>query len=231
MIPAWLLLGLALPLGAPEAAELVTIEHRTVVAWPSLVLREAPSTSSTVLVTVPFGEQVAVASRDEALPTTLLAGQRGRWRPVRWGTWQGWMFDAWLLPLPPPPDPCASLDAWLVGWDPVGNALTEWHEDARGQRWAQQIQHYEDGARLVRSQQAGPLPNALWLPDIAPAQAWLIARRCHPDLSALASDAWPPRSRAGATVTRDEHQLTIADDEGPALRLRGEDDGVWLSWR
>jgi hypothetical protein len=215
-----------------RGAELVTIDHQTVAAWPSLVLRAGPDAGSAAVATIPFGEQVAVIDGEQARPETVQGGQPGRWQQVRWGVHQGWMFDGWLLPLPPPPSPCGSLDAWLQRWEPAGTALTEWLEDPAGRRWSQQVQHLQDGARLVISQREGALPKALWLPGLQPSQAWLVARRCHPALAPVAEAGWPPTSRGGLRVTRRAEELTIAGADGtPWLRLHAGDGGSWLEWR
>ena len=215
------------------AAELVTLDSRVVVAWPAQILREQPAVDASVVATVDFGEQVAVFSSDEpGLPTTI-GGLEGRWVEVHWEGARGWMFDAWLLPLPAPPADCVGLDAWTARWTPAGAVLTEWNEDpATGQAFPQRIQGYIGGMRRVVPEGEESPAAELWLPGVSAAQAWFVARRCHPVLAPVSQAAWPPRSVRGLAVSRVSGNLTITDAQGVVLlELRPEPEGVWLAWR
>jgi len=216
-----------------SAAELVTVDARAVIAWPALTLRAEPSTGGEAVVSVPYGESVAVVSAGEPGDEIRLGSMTGRWRAVRWGNHEGWMFDAWLSSLSAPPTPCDGPEAWVAGWAPQGQPLTEWLEHpATGERFSQQVQHYDQGQRMVRSDHPGAAVGELFLPGVGLPQAWLSVRRCLPALGAIADQGWPPATAGGLSVQRGADELVVADPSGVLLlELARRSDGVWLAWR
>jgi hypothetical protein len=227
-----LLLGLVIGFGSgASGAELVTVDAMTVIAWPSLILRAAPSTGGEAVVGVPFGESVVVIGDGEEAPVTTLGGVEGRWRQVRWGSFQGWMFDAWLLGLPAPPASCDGFDAWIGRWVPVGPVVTQVDGPPTGEPELWRVQSFDGGMRVARLDGDEPSAGRLWLPDVALPQAWSVARRCHPGLAPLAEVNWPPHSLAGLRVTRSEVELEVSADGRSLLSLEQRPEGVWLSWR
>ena len=225
-----LVLGLV---GAASAAELVTMDSRAVVAWPALVLRDAPAADAGALCSLPFGEVVAVVSSADAGARVSVGGVAGHWRQVHWGAQQGWMFDAWLLPLPAPPASCGGLESWVARWSPQGVELSEWLEDpATGEPFLQLVQDYQGGLQRVSPQLPGGPRGVLWLPGTSLHQAWFVARRCHPGLGPLAESNWPPAGAGALSVRYTADRLEVSDPQGVVLlELEREDDGVWLAWR
>lgn len=229
----WLAGLLALPWGAIEAAELVTMESREVVAWPALILRGTPEVDGQALARVPYGEQVVVVSSAAPGPGGALGGVRGTWLQVHWGAQQGWMFDAWLLPLPAPPADCPELEAWARRWVAQGSVVTEYLDGPTGDPpFAQRIQDFEGGMRWVAPELPGGPAGELWLPGVLLPQAWFAARRCHAALAPLVEQGWPPSGGSGLGVHRDGEGLRVTGAGGLVLlELRQEPDGVWLGWR
>lgn len=214
-----------------SAAELVTLSGRAVIAWPTLTLRAEPGTGGEAVVSVPFGESVVVVGAEEQVPSITLGGVQGHWRQVRWGPHEGWMFDAWLLGLPAPPASCDGLDAWIGRWVPQGPVVTEWDGPPTGKPVQWRTQFYEGGMQLVRQQRDEQSSGRLWLPGVGPAQAWFVARRCHPGLAPIAEASWPPQSGAGLQVTRSDGRLEVRTHGEALISIEQRPDGVWLAWR
>jgi hypothetical protein len=227
-----LLFALPLLAAVAGAAELVTVEERGVVAWPEQALRAEPRPGAELVAWVPFGQTVTVRLSAERGPVDAVAGLEGRWARVRAGGSEGWMFDAWLVALPAPPADCEGLESWVARWEPQGSELVRRFHSHDHQIWTQREQAYQGGMKVVRSNSAGAPKASTWLPDTGPAQAWFVARRCHPGLKPLAEAGWPPRSGAGFTVQRRGEVVEIVDEDGAAiLALMPEPGGVWLAWR
>ncbi len=217
--------------GSAVAAELVTMESRAVVAWPAQVLREAPAADARVLAQVPFGQEVTVVSSAEPGPCGSVAGVEGCWRPAHWEDHRGWMFDGWLMDLPVPPASCEGLEAWVARWVPQGSAVVELDGSSTGEVVQRRVQSYEGGMQAVRTEDGDSVAVRLWLPGISSAQAWFVARRCHPALAPLAEAGWPPHSQGGLSVQGAGDQLLVRAGTVTLLSLEQRADGVVLIWR
>ncbi len=220
------LLVTALMGGGPGlAAELVSIEQREVLAWPALALRDGPVLGGEVLASVPYGSEVLVSSEGVG-PSETLGGLDGRWRSVRWGLEHGWMFDAWLSPVPVPPRSCPGPAAWAALWRKEGASV----EAVTAEGTVEWVQHYRGGMRWHRPAD-GETAGRLWLAGAALPQAWLGARRCQPHLGAAVEAAWPPRSGSGLVVRHGPDSLELRSSDGSLLlHIEQRAEGTWVSW-
>lgn len=76
----------------------------------SLHLRSGASADSPSLTEVPRGAQIIVTGPGERADTA--AGLAGQWVPAWFGGQRGYVFDAFVLPVPPPPEGCGTLAHW-----------------------------------------------------------------------------------------------------------------------
>lgn len=208
----------------PAAAQvLCAVEPRWVVARPGLPLRTSPG-GGEPLAYVPFGARLEVTTCGDE-PTVRAGGLEGRWLQARSGAERGWAFDAWLVPVPAPPEPCPSPFAWTSAWEPQGPEVIEVAADGAQRR----SRDFVGGMRVAWDAAGGEL----WLPGVALPQAWLAARACVARLPDLAVRGWPPAAPAGARVQADAHALTVrwATGGAPWLALTAEDGGVRVTWR
>ncbi len=223
MRAAWLLL-----LGWAAAAELVTVESRTVVGWPGLMLRARPSASSEILESVPFGQQVLVLSA----PST----EAGGWLEVRSGLQSGFMAEAFLLPMAGPPSICEGFGDWVDRWQPDGPVVLERLDDPiTGERVERSVQAYQGGTRRVWERRPHGAWGELWLPGVDLPRAWLAARRCDRRLAPVNERGWPPRgaSLAGLSVRwSDDHcSFGPSGSDEPWVRFEQREGGTMLRWQ
>jgi len=220
--PIALALGLCL---SARGADLRTVGTRWVVAEPGVTLRASPAGEAIAL--VPYGEMLTAAVTDDALPDTY-EGHRGHWVQISYGLERGWVFDAWLLPMPAPPEPCASIPAWAAEWTPAGAAFVEVRSTRPGD--SRRSQSYEGGMSLMVELGGGEL----WLPGLTLPQAWAGARRCAPGLAGRTRPGWPPSLEGeGLTLRVEARRLRVAPATGgaPLLTLEVLEGGVRVGWR
>ncbi|MFH1468843.1 MAG: hypothetical protein ABIO70_30925 [Pseudomonadota bacterium] len=217
-----LLLSLAL-VALGWAGDLRTVEPRYVVASPGVVLRFTPG--GEVIALVPYGEPVTAMVAEDA-PLTVVEGTPGRWVEVSVGMERGWAFDAWLLPMPAPPEPCASLTAWAARWTPAGPGMVEVGVAGEVRR----SQSYAGGMSIVLE----PGGGELWLPGVGLPQAWAGVRRCASGLAGATQPGWPPTLEGrGLSLRVDARRVRVLPAAGgaPLLTLETVDGGVRARWR
>lgn len=64
-------------------------------ASPSLVLREEPSVKSKKIINIPKSERVALL--EESTIEEKINGLQGKWVRIKWNSYSGWVFDAFLV--------------------------------------------------------------------------------------------------------------------------------------
>lgn len=163
-------------LPAPEAGE-----TRYVLAT-SLNMREEPKLDAPIVGRLAYGSEVSIAATDGERVPLSASGMNGHWVKIKSADLEGYVFDAFLLPFPAPPNPTTGL--WHFADTSLGKDGAEQlkSEGTPGSGASHIVQPYKYGARIdyinKRVENSAQRETRLTMKGIAPEHAFLIAQRC-----------------------------------------------------
>jgi len=191
-----------LPSGTAPAQALRTYSPGTryFVLASKLNMRVEPALGTDLVTSIPYGSQVTIAQdQGTAVPLTS-EGMPGQWVAVEFSGLRGFVFDAYLSPLPAPPQGSRGLaDYANAVLDKTGTG-----KDSGG------LATYAGGARLESTDQQG---TSLIVPGISIPQAFTLAKRAIPNF-------------AGAQFTRDASGTVKLHSGSSSLTIRVEPDST-----
>ncbi|MBN2797766.1 MAG: SH3 domain-containing protein [Deltaproteobacteria bacterium] len=207
-------------------------------------MREAPDVGSAVVAEVLRGHKVVITG--PPVGSGYFFGVQGAWAPVWAEGRTGYLFDAFLLPFPAPPEDCADLDTWAAAIGHAGaptltslpctsRAVIEQYDTfcptshrtaLRGGGWIETSHGYESGS------------TTLFLPRVHRDAFWAAARNCftsQPDMRGRGLPTAPGPAdidapEATATVEGDEVGWTWAEGCSTWLTVRPEGDGALITY-
>lgn len=181
-----------------------------------LNMRDAPALNSERLAQLPYGETVIVDHDDAPRVPLVAEGMHGHWLKVRSLEMTGYVFDAYLIPFPPPAAGVSGV------WQFADTSLGSTGEpEKRTEGTTQQgmeitVERYNHGAVIEDTSRWSPTFNqhttTLTLQDISAEQAFLIAIKVHQEF-------------ANAEFDMNENGILRLQSKNGTLTIRSLPDG------
>jgi hypothetical protein len=166
-----------------------TGENRFVLANGGLNVRAAADDKAAVVVQVPQEATVLVTGIPQAMAT--VDGIVGGWVPVWYQGKSGYAFSGFLADWPLPPASCGSLQDWATRIGTMGAEVLVDNQSCPPEMpyCDMAMRRYETkllgGYSFQRAEYYESATQTLTLKKTVLGSAWLGARRCEPDLSAI----------------------------------------------
>lgn len=167
-----------------------------------LNMRAEPALGAGLVASIPYGAQVAIAQ--EQGPGTPLESERmtGQWVAVDYSGLRGFVFDAYLSPLPAPGQGSRGLADYANSALTPAGVRDDTHDSAT----------FAGGVRLEATGQE----TSLIVPGISIAQAFVLAKRAIPTFSGA---AFMCDTTGTVKIQSGSSSLTIRTEPGGAVRI------------
>lgn len=138
-----------------------------------LNLREYADIDAKSLVIIPYGTAIEGASKESYGGYTSM-GMKGDWRKVTYNGKTGFLFDGFLLPIPPPDSTAGTLDNYI---DKFYKKVSgpETYTDAAGAIYTQTV--YEKGIYIMSHQTGAVKATTYYLTGIPLDKAYLFCKQ------------------------------------------------------
>lgn len=153
---------------------------RQVIAFSGLKLRHSPDSESKVLRIIPFGERLKLIEKQDS--SFLVEWLEGGWSKVRFEGEEGYVFDAFLTPLPVPVNNYelsqndADISFPIMAWTEHNFRIEEINDTIHYNNHEKIVQHFQDGIILSRKSGEHAFQVNLVIPGIRLGDAYNLCR-------------------------------------------------------